>query len=488
MWHLQEVKPELFVVAGHRPQGRGNGCFGARVVLTERKLLCPTQTSSLCRARLSDESAEPSFCAKLLGKWHAPICTFRTEWGCESVRVRARLGKCRPAFLNAEILRQAALCSKKCEEHRLWTSPRGGTSSESKLQASWFWYILFGWRVLSFVTEKRVMIRIELVHFMLATCSLLWMQCSLSTLSAQEQKSKLSLSRLPFAHDADSTRNPEKYKIEHTYSALISHATSDANLLSFLQSLKGRRLRNLTIDSTTLTEDQIGGLDQIKVETLTVLNCEMSEAVAKGLGSIQCEALVLRKLSVSDQALSGLLSRNQSQTIEATEVRGCTAEGWRGLSNHASLVLKLTNCDFDDRALLHIANTKCFKLQLINAQLTGATLESLKTQKDCLSDLSLLGCPINDEALLTLPEFSNLQELDLTNTLISNEGLGNFVATTKLNMIKLANTKVTKAWGVDLSRKCQDEERALIVSFYKDQRWAPLGGYCKRGEFHLYKY
>ncbi|MFO0939224.1 MAG: hypothetical protein U0930_00510 [Pirellulales bacterium] len=273
-------------------------------------------------------------------------------------------------------------------------------------------------------------------YYTLTTCLFLTL-CIYSPLFAEEPKSKLllSLRHSHFAHDADSSRNLEKYPVKPTYDATISHATTDPKLTSFLDQLAGLTISSLTIDGTKLTDSQSRKLTQIYASRLVVSNYELSEEFAKSIGGIQYGYLTLKQTRLSNPALSALLKGKMLIELEAEEVRGCSAEGWSELSKLQRFSLQLTDCDFDDNALVHLSSTGCDSLQLINTQITGKTLGSLKTLRN-LKKLSLSGGPIVDEGLLTLPELPELRELDLSGTRITNDGFRNLVVPPRLFKIQ----------------------------------------------------
>lgn len=121
-----------------------------------------------------------------------------------------------------------------------------------------------------------------------------------------------------------------------------------------------------------------------------------------------------------------------------------------------------------------------YRIQVTKGQLTGGILGSLNAQRDTLTRLLISGCPVNDLGLQTQPELSKLQYLDLSGTLVSDEGFRNFKVSPELSIIKVTNTKVTKAWAQEFTRQHLGK---LAVSFEGDPRWPPHGAYCEAGGF-----
>ena len=284
-------------------------------------------------------------------------------------------------------------------------------------------------------------------------------------LGAQEPFPNLSLRMPPSSYDKTGDYEEGYQPKNPPYYASITNAEADPKLPSFLNSLRGRNLIAIRIEHMTFTAEQARQIERLETDRLTISKCEMSDEVAKSLGSIECQSLTLEQIRISVPAMKELLTGKK----QVSEVL-------------------VTDCDFDDQALSYLSNFRLRTLKLTNAQLTGTTLESLKTQSDCLGHLSLSGCPVNDQTLRTLPALPRLHELNLSRTLVTDEGFRNFVVTPKLDLINVGGTKVTQAWGLELSLQHQDDERALIVSYHEDPRWPPFGGYCMRGEFHLYRY
>lgn len=315
--------------------------------------------------------------------------------------------------------------------------------------------------------------------FAFCLCAFIWIN---PLLNAQEPPSQLTLNLIPFATD-EGRPEPTENRL---YYARIINATNDPKLPGFVSRLNLFKLRSLGIERTTLTSDQAHQLERVVTETLTISNCLITEEVAKSLGKIQCHSLILDKMQMSDRSLSALLDGKEILTVHAKEIRGCTAEGWRGLANK-TLELNVSDCDFDDQALLHLSSSKCSSLQIKNAQLKGATFGSLKSQKE-LAKLALCDCPVNEQLLQALPKFSKLHELDLSGTPVTDDWFRNFVVSPSLKSVKLARTKVTSACAMEITRRHQENEsEPLMVWFTNDPRWPPQGGVCTRGEFHLHK-
>jgi hypothetical protein len=232
------------------------------------------------------------------------------------------------------------------------------------------------------------------------------------------------------------TKNP-------TYGATIINAASNPELPSFLNVLSKRQnLESLRISHTTLTLEQARQIENISTPKLTISNCTVNDDVAESLGSIVCQSLALEQVEMSASAFSALM---------------------KGKANLSDLVV--SNCRF----------------------LTEASLGTLKTLP--LIKLSLKGCPVDDECFRALSELSKLQELNLAGTQVTDEGGRSFVVAPELSMINVSGTKVTQVWGLEITRQHQgnDNRNPLYVYFADDSRWPPRGGYCLRGEFHLYK-
>ncbi|MFO0941280.1 MAG: hypothetical protein U0930_10975 [Pirellulales bacterium] len=227
------------------------------------------------------------------------------------------------------------------------------------------------------------------------------------------------------------------------YAASIINATSDPKLTSFLESVSKQNLESLHISHTTLTVEQARKIENISTPKLTISNCVMNEDVAKSLGSIVCQSLTLEQVEMSAPAFLAFM---------------------KGKANLSELVV--SNCRF----------------------MTESSLGALRTLP--LIKLSLAGCPVDDQCFRALSELSKLQELKLTGTQVTDEGVRSFVVSPNLSMINVAGTKVTQVWGLEITRQYQDNDNRkmpLYVFFADDSRWPPRGGYCLRGEFHLYK-
>lgn len=253
----------------------------------------------------------------------------------------------------------------------------------------------------------------------LTACFLLAIVLEGTISTAEEPPSRLDVDISAWLRRQPKDDDSWKGRKEFPYSAVISNASADPTLLQFVASLRrftkfkssewpgkgGDYLESLVIENTTLTAEQARQLEPIATERLTISNCEVSDEVAKSLGSIkvagslslkrlrlsdqalislgriECVTLALDQFQMSNQALSGFLASRKLRVVKMSEIRGCTADGWRGLSKRDSLGLNLESCDFDDQALLHLASSKCESLHVKNAQLTGSTLGSSKHRR-----------------------------------------------------------------------------------------------------------
>ena len=336
-----------------------------------------------------------------------------------------------------------------------------------------------------------------MTYWIFTTCLLITI-CQCSRICASETVSELVLKQKPRS-DEDSEKGP----VTRHYIARISNATADPQMLSFLTDLstkfgkipadKYNILDSLTINQTKLIAEQARQLEQIATDVFTISNCELNDEVANSLSRIRCRKILSKNLKLSDAALSTLLNSPILRSFAAEEIRGCTAEGWRGLA-HKSIGVSLTDCDFTDEAFRHLS--ECTHIELRNAQITDIAMESLKKHK--LETLALSGCPITneglqklrelpelskldlsrtsitDESLQKLPKMPKLTHLDLSETAITNEGFHNFFVPPDLHEIRLTGTKVTSAWGIEFTRQHHGSNPAdkLRVDFLHDPRCA----------------
>ncbi|MFO0941278.1 MAG: leucine-rich repeat domain-containing protein [Pirellulales bacterium] len=346
---------------------------------------------------------------------------------------------------------------------------------------------------------------------------------------AQETPSRLHLDISGWLRRISKDDQDWKGRREFPYSAFISHASADPKLLEFVTKIgqftevpsdvwPGKRcnfLESLMIENTNFNAEQARNLETVWTRKLALSSCEISDEVAKSLGKIRTQELSISNCVLSDDAADSL-------------------------SGIKCVSIKLENITLSDKAFSVLTRNQELKeigVELINVPITGRDLENLKVQKDRLIRLILPGSPISDEEFRELPDMPLLRELDLSKTLITGEGLQkfpempnlrtldlsgtkitdvglqklpkmtqleklnlcgtaitddgfrNFIVPPTLYEIQASRTKVTMAWGIELSRQhpIRNLNGGLKVIFLDDPRWQPRGGFCERGEFQFYR-
>jgi len=119
--------------------------------------------------------------------------------------------------------------------------------------------------------------------------------------------------------------------------------------------------------------------------------------------------------------------------------------------------------------LIRVASSA--NLSEILSTLQGLALE----QRELVAGLDFSGCPLNDFGLKMLPDLPNLEELDLRETLVTDQGFSTIVKFQKLRKLVLGNTKVTNA--------CLPELFKLSSLQDLDISWTAINNY---GAFKIY--
>jgi Leucine-rich repeat (LRR) protein len=230
---------------------------------------------------------------------------------------------------------------------------------------------------------------------------------------------------------------------------LFGTAATDSALAAF----KGwTGLKVLSILSTDVTDaglETIEGYTQLR--KLSIFGIKVTDAGMRHVvGLKQLRALELNEVSVSDSGIQSLgnLSNLEEVVLSRTRVRGY------GLSGIGSLTklrrLSLSESPLVDGGLDRLRGSPVQQLDLSDTAVTNAGLRSLPELQH-LQWLSLRGTKITDPGLVHLARVKELADLDLGQTAVTAAGLAHLRAKPELWVLHLTDTLVTDAGLENLS-------------------------------------
>lgn len=229
-----------------------------------------------------------------------------------------------------------------------------------------------------------------------------------------------------------------------------------------------KRLEKLSILQTLVTDEGLSELAKLtKLRQFEVSSPNLTGRGVKYLPEL--ETLVLQGTAITDEGLASVRGLTQLVWLQLDQVHQLTDQGLRHLAGRTQLqTLRLSSNRVTSAGLAHLKQLDlpselrlhCPKvtdeglrhldawwrlrniLDLSGCSISGTGLKHLKMSQ--LRELHLLGCPVTDEGLESLPNFKSLTGLVLRQSKVTDRGLDTLAKLAGLERLDLSETQVTQ--------------------------------------------